>query len=190
MVDRIEKTTKADYWKISSTKETKEEKKREEKGQSGQEAKDSFGESSDFIQLLAKDPRKYKSEKIDSTQIKGMVFRGVSTHRDKALLEVDISLANGSFVRGAQIALTRQEGMRLLSRKSGEELVVDQIVRGTFLTVAIPQKEGSAPPIQTSQRNEPLVELPRVSRFTWSYGLGLGALVIAILLLVYIFLVL
>jgi hypothetical protein len=187
VVDRIEKTNKADYWKIASTHETKEEKKREEKGQSGQEQRDSFGETSDFIQLLAKDPRKFKGEKIATTQIKGFTFRGVSTHRDKALLEVDISFANGTFIKGAQIAISRQEGMRYISRRTGEELVVDQIVRGTFLTVAIPQKEN--PPSAKkyfSSSSETEVRSPQVG-FSWSYFLGLAGLVVAILLLLYIF---
>jgi hypothetical protein len=195
VVDRIEKTREVDPWKIVATNETKEEKKRDESGSSGQEAKDSFGETSDFIQLLSKDPRKFVSEKIASTQISGFVFRGVSTHREKALLEVDISLANGTLIKGAQVALSRQEGMRYLSRRPGEEIVVDQLVKGTFLTVALPQRESeshavnSAPqaPVDVTPKPPEARRAPKAPGLSWSYYLGFGAMVVAILLLIYFF---
>jgi hypothetical protein len=191
VVDRIEKTDRAELWKISSTKETKEEKKRDEKGRSGQEQKDSFGETSDFIQLLSKDPRKYKSDKIAAAQIQGFTFRGISTIREKAILEVDISLANGTLLKGAQIALNRVDGMQYISRRPGEELVVDQIVKGTFLTVALPQKELT-PSSEKISHVAPESEKNKISftRFSWSYYLGFGAMFVAILLLIYIFLIL
>jgi len=190
VVDRIEKTRQVDPWQIAATKETKEEKKRDESGGSGQENKDSFGETSDFIQLLTKDPTKFVSEKIASTQISGFTFRGVSTHREKALLEVDITLANGTLIKGAQVALTRQEGMRYLSRRPGEEIVVDQLVQGTFLTIARPQNpdpgisepDNRPPPAPTLWAGEqPKAGIP------WSYYLGFGAMAVAILLLIYFF---
>jgi len=195
VVDRIEKTREVDPWKIVATNETKEEKKRDESGSSGQEAKDSFGETSDFVQLLSKDPRKFISEKIASTQISGFIFRGVSTHREKALLEVDISLANGTLIKGAQVALSRQEGMRYLSRRPGEEIVVDQLVKGTFLTVALPQRDteshsGAAVPAAPVEAVAEPVEanpVPKAAGLSWSYYLGFGAMVVAILLLIYFF---
>lgn len=191
MVDRIEKTRNVDPWQIAETKETKEEKKRDESGASGQEAKDSFGETSDFIQLLSKDPKKFQSEQIASTQIKGFTFRGVSTHREKALLEVDITLSNGTLIQGAQIALSRQEGMRYLSRRPGEEIVADQLVKGTFLTIARPQHEAHLPeasaaapatsvPVATAEATVP-------ARLSWAYYLGMGAMLFAVLLLIYLF---
>lgn len=190
MVDRIEKTRQVDAWKIGATNETKEEKKRDESGAgSGKENKDSFGETSDFVQLLSKDPRKFVSEKISSTQISGFTYRGVSTHRDTALIEVDIALANGSLIRGAQLAVSRQEGMRYISRKPGEEIVVDQLVKGTFLTIARPQHhdaphgpgEAPAPVFQASPEAAPKTGI------AWSYYLGFGAMAIAVLLLIYFF---
>jgi len=189
VVDRIEKTDRAEYWKIASTKETKEEKKREDQKHSGQEPKDSFGETSDFVQLLAKDPRKYSSEKIASTQISGLTFRGISTHREKAIIEVDISMTNGTLIRGAQVAVSRAQGMQYLSRRPGEEIVVDQIVKGTILTVAIPQAHRKDVPVAA----KPLlpqpapVKLTGWQRLNWSYLLGFSALALAILLLIYIF---
>ena len=195
MVDRIEKTRPTDSWVVDATKETKEDKKRDDSGAQGQENKDSFGESSDFVQLLSKDPRKFVSEKIASTQISGFTYRGVSTHRDTALLEVDIALSNGTLIKGAQVALSRQEGMRYISRRPGEEIIVDQLVKGTFLTVARPQhheapagthSEAAAP----EAAKVPLsVEDLTVTRagLGWSYYLGFGAMVIAVLLLIYFF---
>lgn len=192
MVDRIEKTRQVDPWKIVATNETKEEKKRDESGTSGQESKDSFGETSDFIQLLTKDPTKFVSEKIASTQISGFTFRGVSTHREKALLEVDITLSNGTLIKGAQIALTRQEGMRYLSRRPGEDIVVDQLVQGTFLTIARPQHPEAAaagtearPP--TGPAPTMAVGPPPKAGIPWSYYLGFAAMGIAVLLLIYFF---
>ncbi|HKY61850.1 MAG TPA: hypothetical protein VJR29_00385 [bacterium] len=190
MVDRIEKTRNVDPWQIAATKETKEDKKRDDGGAAGQEAKDSFGETSDFIQLLSKDPKKFQSEQIASTQIKGFTFRGVSTHREKALLEVDIALSNGTLIQGAQIALTRQEGMRYLSRRPGEEIVADQLVKGTFLTIARPKHEApahEAPAPATEASSAP--ELPEVAPagLSWAYYLGMGAMAFAVLLLIYLF---
>ncbi len=196
MVDRIEKSRPVDPWMIGATKETKEDKKRDEGGAQGQESKDSFGESSDFVQLLSKDPRKFVSEKIASNQISAFTYRGVSTHRDSALLEVDITLANGTLIKGAQVALSRQEGMRFISRRPGEEIVVDQLVKGTFLTVARPQhhEAAAANPAPAAEpaggpSAAPGVESLKVTRtgLTWSYYLGFGAMAIAVLLLIYFF---
>ncbi|HKX13462.1 MAG TPA: hypothetical protein VJP40_09940 [bacterium] len=191
MVDRIEKTRNVDPWQIAATKETKEDKKRDESGNSGQEPKDSFGETSDFIQLLAKDPKKFQSEQIASTQIKGFTFRGVSTHREKALLEVDITLSNGTLIQGAQIALSRQEGMRYLSRRPGEEIVADQLVKGTFLTIARPQHEvhGPEPAAASPASPAPMAPAPVLvaARLSWAYYLGMGAMLFAVLLLIYLF---
>lgn len=189
MVDRIEKTDRADYWKIASTKETKEEKKREDQKHSGQEPKDTFGETSDFIQLLSKDPRKYSSEKIASSQISGFTFRAVSTHREKAILEVDISMSNGTLIRGAQVAVSRAQGMQFLSRRPGEEIVVDQIVKGTILTVAIPQdhRKDVAPAVVSAPAPQVLPSPRGWQALNWYYFLGFGALAIAVLLLLYIF---
>jgi len=188
-VDRIEKTRQVDAWKIGATSETKEEKKRDESGGSGKENKDSFGETSDFVQLLSKDPRKFVSEKISSTQISGFTYRGVSTHRDTALLEVDIVLSNGGLIKGAQLAISRQEGMRYISRKPGEEIVVDQLVKGTFLTIARPQHH-EAPPSPGGLPTAPAQASPEAVQkagFAWSYYLGFGAMAVAILLLIYFF---
>lgn len=192
MVDRIEKTRNVDPWQIAETKETKEDKKRDESGASGQEAKDSFGETSDFIQLLSKDPKKFQSEQIASTQITGFTFRGVSTHREKALLEVDITLSNGTLIQGAQIALSRQEGMRFLSRRPGEEIVADQLVKGTFLTIARPKAEAHGPeavtaPAETAAPSAAVAQVPTPTRLSWAYYLGIGAMLFAVLLLIYLF---
>ncbi len=187
MVERIEKTGGQEYWQVAATKETKEDKKRQEKG-NPQEQKDSFEETSDFVQLLAKDPRKFSRETLPATQIKGFTYRGVSTHRDKSLLEVDISLMNGQLIKGAQVALTRQEGMRYISRRPGEEIVVDQIVQGTFLTVAVPQKgAGVHPPPASVAAPTASPGAKNRTRMGWFYYLGLSALLLAVILLIYLF---
>jgi hypothetical protein len=146
VIDRIHdrvppKSKDGDYWEIARSGETKEEKKRDEDKGRRQREMDSFGESSDFIQLLTKDPRTYKREKIDATRISKFTFRGVSTHREKAILEVDISLTDGTLIRSAQLALSRQEGMKLISRKPGDEILAAPLIQGaSYLTVALPQK--------------------------------------------------
>ncbi|HEX5033557.1 MAG TPA: hypothetical protein VFW62_03680, partial [bacterium] len=126
-----------------------------------------------------------------STQIKGFVFRGVSTHREKALLEVDITLSNGNLIQGAQIALTRQEGMRYLSRRPGEEIVADQLVKGTFLTIARPKVEAHGPEAASVSAVAPepasTAPVPALSRLNWAYYLGMGAMLFAVLLLIYLF---
>jgi len=183
VVDRIEKIRKNEIWEVAAANEPKEEKNREEKGQ---ENKDSFGETSDFTHLLIKDPRKFSSEKIASSQIKGFTFRSVSTHREKALIEVDISMSNGSLIRGAQVAVTRQEGLKYISRRPGEEIVVDQIVKGTFLTVALPQREIAKRIGETSQPNVPLPPVKTKGGFSWSIYLGFAVMFIAGLMLLYV----
>jgi hypothetical protein len=191
VIERIEKTNRpTDPWKITAAKETKEDKKRDQQSSTSQEERDSFGETSDFIQLLTKDPKKFKTDKIESGQIAGLIFRGVSTHREKALLEVDISLHSGLLIQGAQIALSRQEGMQYLSRKPGDNLVVEQIVKGTFLTVAVPQKEHESAPSPHSQPSQAMSQPPVIENlksWNWSYYLGLAAMGVALLLLIYFF---
>ena len=186
--DRVPKTQEGDHWEISKTKETKEEKKRDEDKQRRQREQDVFGESSDFIQLLSKDPRKYKREKIDSAQIDKFTFRGVSTHREKAILEVDISLRDGTLIKGAQVAVSRQEGMKYISRKIGEDIVVDQLVQGgSYLTVALPQRRAPTASRQPDRAQAgPLIT--DAARMEWYYYLLFGILFVAVLALIYVFL--
>lgn len=189
VIDRIKKPSQ-EYWKVNASTETKGDKKREQKQAQDQEAgkRDSFGESSDFIQLFSKDPRKFKTEKIATSEIKGFTFRGVSTHREKALLEVDISFADGTLIRGAQVALNRHEGMKLISRKPGEVLVLDSLMRGSFLTVALPQAGSEKRSVGPIEKVVPAVEEAEVPGLAWYYYLGGGAFLLGIILLIYIFL--
>ena len=188
--DRVSQTQEGDAWEVKATTETKGEKKRDEEKGRRQREQDSFGESSDFIQLLSKDPRKYKREKIDSAQISKFTFRGVSTHRERAILEVDITLNDGTLIRGAQVAISRPEGMKFISRKIGEEIVVNQLVQGgTYLSVALPQQthEGkAAPAVPDSAVAAPSIR----TRLEWYYYLIFVVLGLAVMALVYIFLTL
>lgn len=185
-VPKVEKT--GDYWEVAGTQESKEEKKRDEDKGRRQREQDAFGESSDFIQLLAKDPRQYKSQKIDTAQISKFTFRGISTHREKAIVEVDIALSDGTLLRSAQVAISRQEGMKFLSRKPGEEIVVEQLVKGgTYLTVALPKKvAGGARPNQDSGTAESTLSQEK-TRLGWMYYLILTVLILSIGALIYIF---
>lgn len=185
--DRVQKSGEGDPWEVKATTETKEEKKRDEEKGRRQREQDSFGETSDFIQLLSKDPRKYRREKIDTSQISDFTYRGISTHRENAILEVDISLIDGTLIQGAQVAISRQEGMKFISRKPGEPIVLDQLVKGgSFLTVALPQK---VPPRSRSadSMTTPEVVLPVKTRLEWYYYLIFGILIFALIALVYIF---
>ncbi len=192
MVDRINKLGDANYWKLQSTSHTKEEKKHQEKNRHSESEedpshRDSFGENSDFVQLLSKDPTKYRREHLDTSQISGFTFRGVSTHREQAVVEVDIRLIDGTLIRSAQVALSRQEGMKFLSRKPGDSIVLENLVKGTLLTVALPQRDTSlrATPWQES------LPAPIPSDFrgssSWYYYLGFAVLFLSVLALVYVF---
>lgn len=193
VVDRIHdrmppKSKDGDYWEIARSGESKEEKKRDEDKGRRQRELDVFGESSDFIQLLSKDPRTYKREKIDATQITKFTFRGISTHREKAILEVDISMADGTLIRSAQVAISRQEGMKFISRKPGEEILAAPLIQGaSHLTVALPQK--TTPP-----RGAPEIAPASASGGTapwdglnWYHYLLFGFLGLAVAGLIYIF---
>jgi hypothetical protein len=190
VVDRIQKTGREEHWKVSASSEAKKDKRQQGKddGQDQRQKQDSFGESSDFIQLLAKDPRKYKSESIAASQIKGFTFRSISTDREKAILEVDISLTDGGLVRGAQIALSRQEGMQYLSRKLGDEIVTGQLATGTMLTIALPQKIPTDKNPGTSPMERKDYEQTAGANPGWYYYLILAILLSAMMLLLYVFL--
>jgi hypothetical protein len=193
VIDRIHdrvppKSKDGDYWEIARSGESKEEKKRDEDKGRRQRELDAFGESSDFIQLLTKDPRTYKREKIDTARIAKFTFRGVSTHREKAILELDISLHDGTLIRSAQMAISRQEGMKFISRKPGEEILTEPLLQGaSYLTVALPQKNVSS---LKSPESSPPFESPEVKtagRLEWYYYLLFGFLGLGVAGLLYIF---
>lgn len=185
--DRVPKLREGDQFEVKATTETKEEKKRDEEKGRRQREMDSFGESSDFIQLLSKDPKRYKREKIHTDQISKFTFRGVSTHREKAILEVDISLSDGTLLKGAQMAVSRQEGMKFISRKPGEDIVMETLVKGgSILTVAIPKKAPVRVPKQEATV-QPGVADTATPRLEWYYFLIFGVLIFAILALLYVF---
>ncbi len=192
MVDRINKLGDANYWKLQSASHTKEEKKRQEKDrhsepEEDQSHRDSFGESSDFIQLLSKDPAKYRRENLDTSQISGFTFRGVSTHREQSVVEVDIRMSDGTLIRNAQVALSRQEGMKFLSRKPGDSIVLESLVKGTLLTVALPQRDVSS--LSTPWQESLPAPVPSDFRggSSWYYYLGFAVLFLSVVALIYVF---
>lgn len=186
--DRVSNTREGDYWEISGTKETKEEKKRDEDKGRRQREQDSFGETSDFIQMLSKDPRQYQRKKLDVAQISQFTFRSVSTHREKAIVEVDISLSDGTLLKGAQIALSREIGMRLISRKPGEVLAMDQLVKGiSELNIALPQKPMAHSGAVIIQQTTKSAVLNPKSGSTWFIYALVGILAFALIALIYIF---
>lgn len=190
MIDRINKAGDSNYWRVKATSESKEDKKRDDERGRGQGQRDSFGETSDFIQLISKDPKKYRRQEIDTSQISSFTFRGVSTHREKAILEVDITLADGTLLKGAQVALSRQEGMKFLSRKVGEPIVASQLVKGTAMTVAIPQIESVASQKTTSPAPRAQEKARTETKLAWYYYVGFLILFGAMGALLYIFITL
>lgn len=189
MIDRIQKAGEGDYWKVNATTETKEDKKRDDQRGRGQGQRDSFDETSDFVQLLSKDPRKYRRQNIDSNQVNHFTFRGVSTQKDKAILEVDITLTNGSLIQGAQLAVSREDGMKFLGRKPGDDIVIDQLIKGPLLTVALPEKTSGSVDARSKAATVPAT-INEVPRLAWYYYLVFGVLIFAVLFLIYIFLML
>lgn len=187
--DRVPKVDKSgDYWEVAQTQESKEEKKRDEDKGRRQREQDAFGESSDFTQLLAKDPRQYRRQELDTSQISKFTFRGISTHREKAVVEVDIALSDGTLIRGAQVAISRQEGLKFISRKPGDQIVVDQLVKGASqLNVAIPKKPEARSQIPASPQNLPADLDEEKPHLGWFYYLMLGVLILAVVALIYIF---
>lgn len=187
--DRVPKTNKeGDYWEISRSSETKGDKKRDEEQGRRRREQDAFGESSDFIQLLTKDPRTYKREKLDTARISQFTFRGVSTHREKAILEVDIRLKDGTLIRSAQLAISRTEGMKFISRKPGDDILVEPLIQGaTHLTIALPQKPG--PPRAAPRAEEETGDgaMGNKKVLEWYYYLLFGILGLSILAMVYVF---
>ena len=193
VIDRIHdrmppKSKDGDYWEIARSGESKEEKKRDEDKGRRQREQDAFGESSDFIQLLSKDPRTYKREKIDATQITKFTFRGISTHREKAILEVDISLADGTLIRSAQMAISREAGMKFISRKPGEEILAAPLIQGaSHLTVALPQKNPAPRESHEMSLASAPMETATPIGLNWYHYLLFGFLGLALAGLIYIF---
>lgn len=187
--DRVPKVDKSDdYWEVAQTQESKEEKKRDEDKGRRQREQDAFGESSDFTQLLSKDPRQYRRQELDTSQISKFTFRGVSTHREKAVVEVDIALSDGTLIQGAQVAISRQEGLKFISRKPGDQIVVDQLVKGASqLRIAIPKKPEARPQVPASGQNLEAGLKDEKAHFGWFYYLMVGVLIFAVLALIYIF---
>jgi hypothetical protein len=91
-------------------------------------------------------------------------------------------------IRSAQLAVSRQEGMKFISRKSGEEILAAPLLQGiSYLTVALPQK---APPTNKPSENSSPSEtilLPQWQALTWYHYLLFGFLGLGVAGLIYIF---
>jgi len=161
MVDRIDKLKPTNYWKLQATAEAKKDKR----GQSGEDNKgdpDSFEEKPDWNRLIVKEEKR-ETLNIYSGDIQSVLFKGVSTSRDQASLEVDIILKDGSRKDSALISLSKTEGFKWMHHKVGDPLSHEALSRDPYLKASVilnpkgimearpvGEQQGHAAPLQKS----------------------------------------
>ncbi|MFO1518573.1 MAG: hypothetical protein U1F57_02745 [bacterium] len=141
MVDRIEKLKPAEYWKIQAAADPKKDKRGksdEEKQQDQhQDQHSSFEEKPDWNRLIAKDSGKRETLNIHRGDIQSLLFKGVSTARDMASLEVDIVMSDGSRQDSALIAVSRAEGLKLVHYKPGDPISLNVFGQDPYLKASV-----------------------------------------------------
>lgn len=191
MIDRVDKVGAPEPWRVKASKKASKDKKRQQdtSDSDDQQQRNNFEESSDFIQLLTKDPRKFKSTQLDTGRITALTYRGISTHREKAILEVDIAMQDGTLLHGAQLALSRQEGLLYISKAPGDNLAMDHLIQGSAITVALPEDNKSRSTLHLKKEgleDTLLIKQKNSLHLNLFYVLGYGAMFIALILLIYL----
>ncbi len=153
MVDRIEKIKSTDYWKVEGTHDPKKDKREESGG--GQEQRSSFDEKTDWTRLISKDAVPRETLNIPVQSIEKFIFKGVSTWRDVAALEMDILLKEGGLKKSALVSIPRMEGLKLVHCQPGQELNLGFLTQSESLRVAVlapPQVSPVSPASSKKQR--------------------------------------
>lgn len=112
MVDRIDKTERADYWKISSTAETHKDKEQQGESQ-GKDAFASLSEKTNWKLLFDKSQLWKRNIQISQDEIQQIIFKKINLKTDPSLLRVDVHLKNGEKISPAFLAVSRHTGLKL-----------------------------------------------------------------------------
>src|SRR5215510_13661631 len=137
MVDRIEKLKSAEPWKVAESAETKKDKREQSKEERKRDDRSSFGEKTDWSRLIAKDSGQRETLSLLTRNIKSLEFKGVSTWRDQAALEVDVLLEDGSRKDSALISIPRAQGLKLVHHRSGDPVPLEIFGKDPYLKVSL-----------------------------------------------------
>jgi len=136
MVDRIGKLKPTETWKLQGAAETKKDKR----GQSDEEKKGNqesiFEEKPDWNRLIAKEGKR-ETLNIYAKDIQVIQFKGVSTGRDSASLEVDILLKDGTRKDSALISISKTESLKWMHQKVGDPLSPEVLSKDPYLKASV-----------------------------------------------------
>jgi hypothetical protein len=137
MVDRIEKLKSSEPWKIAESAETKKDKREQSKEEGKRDDRSSFGEKTDWNRLIAKDSGPRETLNLLTSNIKSLEFKGVSTWRDQAALEVDVLLEDGTRKDSALISIPRAQGLKLVHHHPGDSVPLELFGKDPYLKVSL-----------------------------------------------------
>jgi hypothetical protein len=137
MVDRIEKLKSLEPWKIAESAETKKDKREQSKEEKKKDEGSSFEGKTDWNRLIAKDLGRRETFNILTRNIKSLEFKGVSTWRDQAALEVNVLLEDGTRKDSALISIPRAQGLKLVHHHPGDTIPLELFVKDPYLKVSL-----------------------------------------------------
>ncbi len=140
MVDRINKLDRENYWAVDALNKSDEDRKqkKDDNKEDNERKQHELDDFSDFTKLLQKNPANFQHLEVHKEEVKSVFFRAVSTQGHQATLELDVQFQDDSIERGVRLAVSREEGMGYLSKKPGDNLVVDHLFKGSsILTMGI-----------------------------------------------------
>ncbi len=186
MVDRIEKTKSSHYWKIDGGLDLKkdQEEQSSEKGQ--QENPSKFDEKTDWTRLISKDSVPRETVNLPLKSIQTLLFRGVSTWRDRASLEVDLILKDGTRTNSALLSISRSEGLKLVHVKPGQSLDLYLLGNAPQVRVGVVVQEKVNPPpvpLVMEKKSEFVIEEEKTQLLDLPADIRFGKLQLALFIL-------
>ncbi|MBL7686098.1 MAG: hypothetical protein JNK65_08720 [Deltaproteobacteria bacterium] len=157
MVDRIDKLKPSEYWKLEGSNETKKDKKRDSESEEKFKQASSFEEKNDWNRLITKELKR-EPLTVKTVHIQSLRFKGLTSSREQASVEVDLSLKDGSQWNSALLAVSRNQGLKLLHYQAGEEIPVAWfgVVDSLKFSVLPPHREATEPATLARSNQKPL----------------------------------
>src|SRR5262249_27750803 len=87
--------------------------------------------------LIAKDSGQRETFNLLTRNIKSIEFKGVSTWRDQAALEVDVLLEDGTRKDSALISIPRAQGLKLVHHRPGDPVPLEMFGKDPYLKVSL-----------------------------------------------------
>ncbi len=160
MVERIDKTDRLEYWKVSAS--TESQKDREQKEESSQkDAFASLSDKTDWKLLFDKSKLWKRNIQVLKEEIKNVVYRKINLKTDPSLLRVDVELTGGETISPAFLAVSRQVGLKIKNMKSRETIPLDLILHNNMLRITVPTN-----PQMFKDEEEARIETPEVTVIT------------------------